>query len=490
MSFLHRAWSRLRVASPLKPFRRGMGHGACKYGGRRHVARLSALAALLATSVSLVASTASATSTSDTPKPSAPTSVSVSATGTTITVSWLSGGNGVGGTCATTNWLVHVATVVNKPPTLVAKGYAKSRYSDDNIGKISFTAADEDTGIMSFTVAGLTPATRHRVDLYAYGESCDEHSSPAVINYIATTADDTDDVATGTLTISSSDASVTEGDSGETELDFTVTLSGSPSSRVVVSATLYGVGLGSKKSDLSFVPTAKGGRKAAGQDFVRFKDQEVVFDANASGAALSQTVTVKVLGDMVDESDETLALWLSDLTTEAANVAFAGGGDTLEVTGTITDDDAPSDTGHEISVADVTVTEGDDGETDLDFTITLSGTPSHQVEVRAAIYGLGLGSLRNGLRVSPTARGGAKVADRDFTNIDSFDVIFAANASGAGLSKKVTVKVKGDTDLESDETLVLRLNNLRSEDRRVHFGGVDGDSKIQLQAIGTITNDD
>ncbi len=48
-------------------------------------------------------------------------------------------------------------------------------------------------------------------------------------------------------------------------------------------------------------------------------------------------------------------------------------------------------------------------------------------------------------------------------------------------------EVKGDTDVEPDETVILWLNNLRTDDHRVYF---DSGTKMNTEATGTITNDD
>ena len=72
----------------------------------------------------------------------------------------------------------------------------------------------------------------------------------------------------------------------------------------------------------------------------------------------TQTVTVPVNGDVLDEVDETFSVNLSS----PVNATIADG----QGLGTITDDDAPPT----LSIDDVTVTEGDAGTVDATFTVT------------------------------------------------------------------------------------------------------------------------
>ena len=275
------------------------------------------------------------------------------------------------------------------------------------------------------------------------------------------TITDDDDATAAGHTISVEDVSVAEGDSHKKAMNFTVTLSGSPSHQVEIKATAWAKDSGD---------AAKGGR-GPGQDFIGFRDRKIVFEANATGASLSKTVAVQVLGDEVDEDDETFTLLLNNLRTADSRVVFAGGESRLEATGTITDDDDATATGHEISVADAEAVEGDSGRTELNFTVTLSGSPSHEVQVDAV--------AREG-----TAEAGP---GKDFRHFQANrKVVFAADATGAALSRTVTVHVLGDEADEDDETFTLRLNNIRTNDHRVVFAG----GGTRLEATGTITDDD
>ena len=127
-----------------------------------------------------------------------------------------------------------------------------------------------------------------------------------------------------------------------------------------------------------------------------------------------------------------------------------------------------------ISVADASVAEGDEGHTALVFAVELSGSPSHDVSVRVSA-------------VAPSGTTATRKAGawRDFVGF-SRKLTFAANAAGAELRQTVIVDVVGDTAEEADETFVLRVKGLRTDDSRVSLSG--GGSKIE--ATGMILNDD
>ncbi len=380
--------------------------------------------------------------------------VAITSTGATLT--WKAG---VDGYCPTTEYDLEI------------KGFYSVDEEGDKILSPTATFTREEFAETSVTATGLRPGTDYRAALIAYSESCGEYAQ-SVLLYFTTS------VAPPSLTISVSDVTVTEGNSGTTAMNFTVTLSGSPSHKVEIRATARGVGMAAAPGRTA--PTASG--TGYGRDFYQFTGRNLVFAAGATGAALTKTVTVNVLGDELDEADETLILRLNNLRTEATNVSFAGGERSLEATGTITDDDEGK-TPREISVSDVSVAEGDEGErTELTFTITLSETPTHEVRVRATVRGAGLKAT---LATTPTAKGTAGEG-RDFIQFSNRDVVFAAGATGAALTQTVKVVILGDTVVEGDETLSLRLNNLRTTDGLVRF---EGGAK-RLFATGTITNDD
>ncbi|WP_419842304.1 fibronectin type III domain-containing protein [Candidatus Poriferisodalis sp.] len=337
----------------------------------------------------------------------------------------------------------------------------------------------------AYRATGLKSNTAYMVKITTHGSgwACLNPHTTSRISF-RTAADNSGSGAqsVGTVTedpiISASDVSVAEGDSGETDMVFTVTLSSSPIHQVSITATAWARDEADK---------AKGGRSAglggAGRDFMMFRNQKLVWEAGATGDALTKTVTVKILGDEVPEDHETLKLRLNNLRTDDTRVSFLGGEQRLEVTGTILDDDAHDAVGHTISVSDVTVEEGDSGKTDMIFTVTLNSSPSHRVSLRATAFGSDTSSAR--FAEAPTATGGKYADFYHFHKLRT--VVFEAGATGAALTQTVTVTVYGDTEVEEDETLVLWLDNLRTDDTRVQFAS---GSKHHMQATGTIVNDD
>ena len=266
------------------------------------------------------------------------------------------------------------------------------------------TAADYTavTGSLSFT-PGVTSQT---VAVPVLGDRLDEidETFSVVLSGAsnATIADAQgvgfilDDDAAPALSIS--DASVTEGDGGTVGLVFTVSLSAASGKSVAVA---YGTADGTAKSSdysarsgsLSFAP-----------------------------GVTSQTVLVPVLGDPLDEIDETLSVKLS--APSNASIADAEG------VGTILDDDAAP----AISVNDVSVIEGDDGAVDLVFTVGLSQASGQTVTVA---YATGDGTAAAG----------------DYTAV-SGSLSFAPGVT----SQTVTVPVLGDQLDEIDETFSVALS--------------------------------
>ena len=205
-------------------------------------------------------------------------------------------------------------------------------------------------------------------------------------------------------TISINSPSVTEGDSGSTNLTFTATLNEASAEQVTVD---WGSGTG--------------GTATSGTDYTAISGGTLTFAAGTT----SQDITVSVTGDTLDEVDETVVVTLSN----AANATIG----TATGTGTITDnDDAPS-----LSINSPSVTEGDSGSTNLTFTATLNEASAEQVTVD---WGSGTG--------------GTATAGTDYTAISGGTLTFAAGTT----SQDITVSVTGDTLDEVDETVVVTLS--------------------------------
>ncbi|HXG10770.1 MAG TPA: Calx-beta domain-containing protein, partial [Gemmataceae bacterium] len=187
---------------------------------------------------------------------------------------------------------------------------------------------------------------------------------------------------------------------------------------------------------------SSGGTATAGVDFTA-----VTTTVSFSAGQTVATVTIPIINDNIDESDETVNLALSGPT----------GGATLGTPNTavltiIDDDPAPS-----LRISDVTVTEGNSGTTAAVFTVTLSAASGQTVTVNFA-----------------TADGTATTvapADYQFT---SGVLTFSAGQT----SQTVTVLVNGDTAVEPDETFFVNLS------------GAANATIADNQGQATIINDD
>ncbi|MCI0685210.1 MAG: S8 family serine peptidase [Gemmataceae bacterium] len=222
--------------------------------------------------------------------------------------------------------------------------------------------------------------------------------------------------------ISIDDVTVVEGDAGATDATFTVRLSNIVGVPVTVDFT-----------------TADGstanGSASAGSDY-DFTAGSVTFEPGE----MTKTITVPVHGDTLDEADETFFVNLSN----AANGAIVD----AQGVGTILNDELA------VSIDDVSVTEGNSGNTNAVFTVSLSEPSDHTVTVTYA-----------------TAPGTATAAT-DYTTAGG-TLTFAPGET----SKPVTIIVKGDARYERAETFLVNLTAM-------------GAFVIDGQGTGTILNDD
>ena len=222
-------------------------------------------------------------------------------------------------------------------------------------------------------------------------------------------------------------ASTLEGDAGASALTFTATLSTASAQAVTVD---YATADGTAVAEVDY--TAAGGT-------LSFAPGET-----------TQTITVSVTGDTVEEGDETLSLGLSN----PQGAILSGGAATLSVTGTIEDDDASA-----ISIAAASVLEGDAGTSALTFTVTLGAASAQAVTVDYA-----------------TAAASA------VAGVDYAVAIGTLSFAPGETTQTITVLVTGDTAKEGDETLSLRLSNPQ--------GAVLSGGAATLSVTGTIEDDD
>jgi subtilisin family serine protease/subtilisin-like proprotein convertase family protein len=198
--------------------------------------------------------------------------------------------------------------------------------------------------------------------------------------------------------ISVTDPSVTEGDAGTKNLNFTVSLA--PASGRVVTvdyATLAGTA-------------------TAGSDF-----QPASGTLTFNPGQTSKTVSIVLVGDTTPEPDETVLV----------GMANPSGAILLDVqgTGTILNDDVS------LSIGDASVSEGDSGLATVSFPVALSAAAAHEI------------------RVDFDTANGTAAAGSDYV-ATSGTLVFAPGQTAAAIE----VLVIGDVRNEADETVLVNLS--------------------------------
>ncbi len=322
----------------------------------------------------------------------------------------------------------------NAPGTISANfTLALSAASGRNVTVNYATAGHSATSGSDFVARSgsltFTPGqTSQPLAITVNGDALDEIDETYFINLSApTNATLADNQGAGTIidddaepTLSVNDVTVTEGNSGSVNAVFTVSLS-------ALSGQTVSVGY-----------TTADDTATAGADYTA-AGNTLVF----SPGTLTRTLTVVTTSDTLDEIDERFFVNLNG----PVNAAIADG----EGIGTITDNDAlPT-----ISVADVTVNEGNAGPVDATFTVRLNVPSGRPVSVD---YATG--------NVDATAPADYAAAGGTLT--------FAPGET----AKPVTVQVNGDLLDEANETFTFDLSNV-----------VDA-TFVDAQAVGTITDED
>ena len=281
-------------------------------------------------------------------------------------------------------------------------------------------------GTLNFA-AGETTKT---VTVLVNGDSVDEIDETFTLNLSnAPNATITDGSGQATITnddtapvLSINDAVAAEGDSGTANATFTVSLGG-PSGRPISVdyATVNGTAI------------APGDYAAASGTL------------NFAAGDTTETVTVLVNGDTLDEVNESFAVNLSN----GSNATIAD----PQGIGTITDDDAMPT----LAITDAIVTEGNLPATvNATFTVSLSAPAGQTVTVQAA-------------SVNDTA-----TAPADYTALAPMTLSFVAGET----TKQVSVTVNGDALDEVNETFFVNLASPTNA------------TIVDPQGIGTITDDD
>jgi uncharacterized delta-60 repeat protein len=233
----------------------------------------------------------------------------------------------------------------------------------------------------------------------------------------------------GSLSIS--DVTISEGDSGAKVATFTVTRDGT--APIAVDFT-----------------TADGSATTADNDYVATSGT-----LNFAAGVKTQTISVTINGDTKVESDEAFSVNLSGA-TNGATISHG------TATGTISNDDAvPAGS---VSIDDVTISEGDNGGSKLaTFTVTRSGG--------AAAFDINF----------TTADGSATTADSDYvTNAGTLHF-------GAGVNTQtISVTINGDSKVETDEAFSV---NLSGATNGATIGHATGTGTIINDDAGVAIND-
>ncbi|MCC5615423.1 PKD domain-containing protein [Nostoc sp. CHAB 5836] len=227
-----------------------------------------------------------------------------------------------------------------------------------------------------------------------------------------------DDDASPSITIG--DRTITETDNGTTSITYTVNLS-APSGKPI--SVKYSTADGTAIALDDYTAT---------NGIINFEKGET-----------TKTITVQVLGDTIDEFDESFFVNLSDATNATIVNQIA--------LGTIVDNDAPPS----ITIGDTTITEGHNGTQILNFTVSLNTASQKAISVKY-----------------DTANGTA-IAGSDYTATSGI-LTFTPGET----TKTVSVQVIGDRLDELHENFFVNLS------QAINANIADA------QAIGTIMDDD
>ena len=246
------------------------------------------------------------------------------------------------------------------------------------------------------------------------------------------------DEAAPTLSISN-ESQISEGDSGTTIKNFTVTLSRAADQDVTF-----------------FWRTAVGGGNAGteGTDYVKVSVELVPVTILAGSK--SATLGVTIMGDTDVETDETFLVQIVD--PRIGTAALVGG--TLEATGTIRDDDITA----KILPVDavVSTTEGNDL-VDVLIPVTLSqAVPVGQ-------------TVTVGFEIVTGTGVTAAISGADFQVPASSLLVFAAGET----VKNIVVKVRPDAISELNETFTVKLKNSTSHNVKVE-SAVDDSAEVTI----------
>ncbi|MBN3875043.1 Calx-beta domain-containing protein [Nostoc sp. JL23] len=318
----------------------------------------------------------------------------------TISISDVSVIEGNTGATANTNFTISLSNPNSQQVTV-------------NFNTVDGTAqiADSDYNSASGTITFNPGETSKTLSIGVVGDNKFETDETFSVNLLgATNAAIADNLGVATIinddnqpTISISDVSVSEGNTGTTtNANFIVTLSNASYQQVTVN---YNTNDGTAQVADSDYNSAYG--------IITFNPGET-----------SKTLSIGIIGDNKSETDETFSVNLLG----ATNAAIA---DSLGVYTIIDDDSQPT-----ITISDVSVTEENTGTTtNANFTISLSNPSYQQVTVN---YN--------------TSDGTAKTSDSDY-NAASGTIVFNPGET----TKTLGIGVIGDSKAETNETFSVNL---------------------------------
>ena len=317
----------------------------------------------------------------------------------------------------------------------VVLNYATS----DNTALIADSDYDAASGTLTFT-----PGNTHLTfDVMVNGDTKVEMDETFVATIsenefngrnisISTASDNGTILNDDSAEISITDVTANETHSGTTSFDFTVSLDYASDAAVSVDYA-----------------TADGTALVSDVDYNALSTTTLTFAAGET----SKTVSVEVNGDTEVELDETFTLGLSNLIDNGRSITIA---DNTGL-GTIVNDDSAN-----ITIDDVSITEGDSGTSTLTFTVTHNG---NSLDVPFSVD-------------YASSNVTALTSDTDYSAVSG-----TLNFSGTTAeTQTIDVTINGDLKVELDETFEINLSNLQASGRNISIADDTG--------IGTIENDD
>jgi len=317
----------------------------------------------------------------------------------TLTISDLSITEGNLETTTNANFILSLSNSSSQPVTV--------KYATADA---SASAPTDYTAITTSTLTFSPTETTKTISVTVSGDSLIESDETLLVNLANATGAIlgdaqgigtivNDDVFVPAITIS--DVSVTEGNTGSTNANFLVSLTGATTATVEVQYN------------------TTGGSATPGSDY-----SGTTATLTFNPGQTSQTIAVAVQGDILTEANERFFVNLAGSSNSTIASGFA--------LGTIIDDDFLP----KISVTDRTVIEGNSGTTNADFVVSLTNSSTSHVTV-------------NYVSANYSAAAGT-----DYNSV-SGTVTFLPGET----SKSISVAVKGDITSEADERFFFNLSN-------------------------------